>query len=504
MKELFSKIFEFAKRKKIVVSILAIIVLVVIFNLARNKSDGLEDLKIVRGDVVEVVAVTGKAKAVLSADLSFERTGRVSYAGGGVGTKVSSGEVLARLDQSDVLADIAQAEASLREAQVRLQEIGRTSESAYLDAKINLTAQIRDSYAKVDDAIRNNVDQFFKNQRLATTYIEFSFVDGNTIYTFPLNQELKGRIGASRYELELLLQKWNNNLLSLDSSSDVSPYTEESKKVLNQARIFLDDVSMAANSLVATEYKYETTISGYKSAISSARGTVNTALTNLLNSQEKFNSAPRQVGGVGSFDAVLAQEARVAQARAQVESMQAVLQKTVLRSPITGTISKFDAKLGEIVSSGSQLISVISAGDMELEANVSEVNIGKVVRGNRAQIVFDAFPSEVFEGEIFFIDPAETLVDGIVNYKIKIRIIEPSSEIKSGLSADIRIKTEERKDVVKVPYFSVITRDGNYFVNKLENGSTIEVPVSIGLIGSDGFAEVLEGLSEGDTVRFIP
>lgn len=497
------KILKLLKNKKVLLA-LGLVLLVVIFVVSSNgNNSGFEDIVVVKGDVLREVLATGQAQSVSSADLAFERSGRVAFVGAKAGDGVSRGEILVRLDQTEISAELSKANANLNEALVDLQEIKRTSSGTFLDARSALVDKIRDSYVKTDDAIRNNVDQFFKNPRTSTTYIDFSFIDGNTIYTFPLSADLKADISNKRYALEIVLESWSSSLQKLDSAEDLSVFIDETKKNLNQARLFLDEVSKAANLLTASEFKYETTINGYKASVASARTLVGTAIANFNLALEKYNSAPREINN-GGFEGVLAQEARVAQFRAQVETIEAQMEKFVLRSPISGVVSKQDAKLGEIISPNVNLVSVISAGEMEIEANVSEVNIGKIAVGNRASIVFDAFPDKEFSGEIFFIDPAETLIDGVVNYKVKINIEGSPSEIKSGLTADIRIESEKKNQVLKVPHYSVITEDGNSFVNKLENGNTTLVPVSVGLVGSDGFAEILDGLSEGDTVRFNP
>jgi len=495
------RILKFLKNKK-AVSITAIILLVIIFIISGNgNKNGFEDIAVERGDVLREVLATGQAQSVSSADLAFERSGKVTFVGAKVGEQVSAGEVLVRLDQAEISAELSRANANLNEELVKLQEIKRTSSGTFSDARISLVERIKDAYVKTDDAIRNNVDQFFKNPRTSTTYLDFSFIDGNTVYTFPLSADMKADISNKRYTLELALQKWNVSLQTIDSAQDLSMFVEETKTVLNQARLFLDDISKAANLLTAPEFQYETTISGYKASIASARTSVGTAITNFNLALEKYNSAPREIEN-GSFEGVLAQEARVAQFRAQVEAIEAQMEKLVLRSPIAGVVSKQDAKLGEIISPNVNLVSVISAGEMEIEANVSEVNIGKISVGNKASIVFDAFPGQRFSGEIFFIDPAETLVDGVVNYKVKIKLDEPSSEIKSGLTADIRIESERKTDVLRVPQFSVFEKEGGTFVRKLENGDLVEVGVEVGLVGSQGFTEILSGLSEGDMVRF--
>ncbi len=495
------KILKILRERKKLLFLLAVVLIIIFVVSGNGNKNGFEDIAVVKGNVVREVLATGQAKSVMSADLAFEKAGRVAFVGAQVGEEVSKGEVLARLDQTEVSAELSRANANLNEGLVRLQEIKRTSSGSFSDARLALVDRIQDSYVKTDDAIRNNVDQFFKNPRTSTTYIDFSFIDGNTVYTFPLSADIKADISNKRYSLEIALQKWNSNLLNIYNAEDLSPFIEEAKVVLNQARSFLDDVSKAANLLTAPEFQYETTINGYKASVALARTSVSTAISNFNLALEKYNSAPREIEN-GGFEAVLAQEARVAQLRAQVEAIEAQMEKLVLRSPISGVVSKQDAKLGEIISPNVNLVSVISAGEMEIEANVSEVNIGKIAIGNKTTIVFDAFPERDFGGEIFFIDPAETLVDGVVNYKVKIKLDGSPAEIKSGLTADIKIESEKKEGVLTVPQFAVFERDGKKFVQKVENGNIIETEVSVGLVGSQGYLEILEGLGEGDIVRF--
>ena len=64
------------------------------------------------------------------------------------------------------------------------------------------------------------------------------------------------------------------------------------------------------------------------------------------------------------------------------------------RYPQNGVVNVQDAKVGEIVTTGKSVVSIISDGEIEIEANVSEVNIGKVVVGNQVNMTFDAFANK--------------------------------------------------------------------------------------------------------------
>jgi RND family efflux transporter MFP subunit len=202
-------------------------------------------------------------------------------------------------------------------------------------------------------------------------------------------------------------------------------------------------------------------------------------------------------------ETIHAEEAVVMQRRAGVESAQAKLSKMTLRSPQNGIITKQDAKVGEIVTPGKIVISVISDGNLEIESDISEISIGKIQVGNPVSLMFDAFPGETFAGKVTYIEPAETIIDGVVNYKVTVGFDEKYPQMKSGLTSKLEIQTAVKAEVLVVPQYALVRKDSGVFVSKKEGKAFVEVPVTVGLTGQDGNVEVLSGLSEGDVVQSI-
>ncbi len=504
MKEKIKNVSFYIKNRPKRFILLALFLVIIFFSLGKNGNDSIRDISVVRGDLVQEVAVIGKTKAFQSVDLAFETSGKVSYAPAVLGEKVSRGSVLAQLETSTKLAEVARAKANLFEEEVRLAEISRQSMDGSNQARESMVATIRNSYTRVDDAVRNYADRFFKDPATQSTYFELIIVDGATTYHFLVNDSLKRELNILRRGLEKDIQDWQADLNSLSINSDLGPFVLETEKVLNDTKIFLDKLASAINSISNVDFQYQSNLSGYKADVSTARTSVSTAISNLIIAKEKLSASPQDISGVGgpsSLDAILAQEARVAQYRAQLQSAEADLSRLTIYSPIDGTVTRQDAKLGEIVTAGKPVVSVISVDELEIEANVSEVNIGKVNVGNSVKIIFDAFPGQEFSGEVIFIDPAETMVDGVVNYKIKVAFTDDSSLIKSGLTSSIYIKTLESQGVLKIPLYAVRERDGQSFVSKVVNGQVVETPINVGFVGNDSFVEIISGLSEGEVVR---
>jgi HlyD family secretion protein len=157
------------------------------------------------------------------------------------------------------------------------------------------------------------------------------------------------------------------------------------------------------------------------------------------------------------------------------------LSKFTLRSPISGVVTKQDGKLGQIVTAGSPIVSVISSNDYEIEANVSEVSIGNVVVGSTVSIKMDAFQNEGFPGTVAYIEPGETIVDGVVNFKTTVAISDDySSYLKPGLTANLLIQTYRRDDVLVIPTYALINKDGKSFVNvKVDSKNIVEKEVEV-------------------------
>lgn len=479
----------------------AVLILIVMWQILGGDGKTTTDLPIVRGTITQEVAVTGKTISRAEVELGFDRGGRVATVSAPLGTRVRKGAIIASIENSDLQADLDKARASLAEEKVKLEEIKTSSTSGYSDAKSNLISSIRDAYAKADDAVRNNIDQFFKNTRQYNTYVEFSFVDDNFQYNFPLDNNLKSTINNERVKIEDMLTLWEESLSKINSSTELSTYVLTAEANLNQVKTFLNNVALAANSLESTNFTYESTITGYKSTVAGARTTVGTAISNLNSAKEKFTSAPVISDSQGAFTDVLVQEARVAQFEASVDAAQAQIAKTLIYSPIDGLITRQDAKVGQTATAGEKLVSVISDSEMEIEANVSEVNIGKVAVGNKVAITFDAFPGRDFTGTIIYIEPAETLIDNVVNYKIKVSVDGDLSELKSGLTANLKVVTATKSDVLKLPAYAITRSDGESTVTVFRNGKEEMVKVTTGILGVDGNVEVVSGLSEGDIVR---
>jgi len=308
---------------------------------------------------------------------------------------------------------------------------------------------------------------------------------------------LRLKINKTRIDIEQTLSLWN----SLVSGLGTNQSTENSSNALALSKkygafivLFLNDIATAVNTLESNTTLSQTLIDKYRVDISSARSALNLALSNLVSQSDNVNNVV--------FD-ISVQEARVASGQANVASFEAQLRDTTLGAPFSGIISKQNAKKGQAVSQNLVLVSVISR-DLKIEAYVPEVSIAGITLGNGANITLDAYgPGDMFETVVSHIDPAETVKDGVSNYKIELVFSIPDARIRPGMTANVSIETLRKPETLMIPLRSILDMNGKKFVF-MTNENRDKKEISIGDVDSEGNAEIISGLKEGDTIYLNP
>lgn len=472
-------------------------------------------ITVTRGPIVEIVSVTGNTAPQKSVSLAFGNSGTVASVYASVGDRVDAGETLARLDTADLAAQLNQSEAQIDAAKASLASLKAgaqpediaASQAAYdksVQDLANLYAGIsdtaRDSYAKADDAVRVQLSGLFSNPDSTQPTLTFDTADSQSAVN-----ARDGRISAGT-----ALVSWQLTLARLSpasSAADLDAAIGSELSILGQISAFISDVSSALN---ASTNLPATTLAADKAAATVATAEVNAAVKSLNAVSQAIASQKLVVAGLraqlalkkagATAEDVAAQAAVVAQAEAAAASVSARLRNSAIVAPISGMVTQFDAKVGESASATVPLVSIISASRFQIEADVPEIDIGKVSVGDAVSLTLDAFPGEKFSGTVFYIDPAETVRDGVVGYKVKVSFDEPDPRLKSGLTANLKIATERKDAVLILPQYAIVQNDLGAFVRVLMGGTATDTPVSLGLQDDKGNVEVTSGVTEGEQV----
>jgi hypothetical protein len=261
-------LFNFVSKKFLIYFFILLVVITGLVTLFKG-GNGKQVTYATYTDIVQEVAATGKMKPSQSVDLGFDKSGRIAGVFVEVGEQVKAGQVLATLEAGEASADLAKAKATLQEENIKLRELKNTSPISYNDASKNLQAAIKEGFASADNAVRNRTDQFFKNISTNPRF-EVSFTDGNYVHYFNVPSDVAIDINNTRKQVEVILDDWQKRLVSINQNN-LTTEADKALSDLNYISIFLNKVASAVNTFTPAEYAYETTVTTYKSAVSSSR-----------------------------------------------------------------------------------------------------------------------------------------------------------------------------------------------------------------------------------------
>lgn len=426
---------------------------------------------------------------------------------------------------------VARAEQVLAAARIARINVTAQTDTELSNAYDGLPARATDAFMAADDAMRNKIGGMFHDPDGSFPQIAFQNAD------FAAELDAENRIIRARDALAGLGD------LSRSFPADRIARQNALRSAIAHMAVIRDFLTRLLDVAHAGASETPGVMDGYVASVTAARAAVVAAL-NALDEAERaiFTTSVATAGRMDDADAavrdaeravdsaraeldlkragtrseeIAIQDANVRQAEANLAVQRAVitqaaaglrerntrLAKQTLRSPIDGIVTAVDVRPGEISSPGTIAIRVMSAGGAEVEAYIPEVDIAKVAVGNDASVIFDAYGRDVeFAAVVTHIDPAETMRDGVATYRAILQFGSDDARIRSGLSATVDVFGDRRDGVIAVPQRTVIRKDGAQTVRVLRGGTPMDVAVETGLRGSDGYVEILNGVSEGDLV----
>jgi HlyD family secretion protein len=205
-------------------------------------------------------------------------------------------------------------------------------------------------------------------------------------------------------------------------------------------------------------------------------------------------------------------QATIEQRQAELDAAQVSLDYTDIISPVDGTVVSRNITIGQTVAASFQTPTLfLIASDltrMQVDTNVSEGDIGGIKLDDPVQFSVDAFPSRVFAGRVTQIRQSPQTVQNVVTYDVVVGVGNNDLALKPGMTAAVRIITDQRKEVLRVPNQALrYTPEGaarsdpaRPHVWALRGTQHAPVEISAGL-SDDDYVEVRSGdLKAGDQV----
>jgi HlyD family secretion protein len=176
-----------------------------------------------------------------------------------------------------------------------------------------------------------------------------------------------------------------------------------------------------------------------------------------------------------------ADEITVQQAQLNLQTAQADLSQAALHAPISGTVLAENVQVGQMVSAGTEAVTLGDLSTLELVVDVAEVDVPRIAVGQRAQISIDALPGKTFDGTVERIDPSSTSVSGVVDYPVTIGFTSSDlSQIRPGMTAVASIVNQQESSGWLVPQDAVHKGTDGSYVLVVQNGQQAQVNVTTG------------------------
>ena len=173
-------------------------------------------------------------------------------------------------------------------------------------------------------------------------------------------------------------------------------------------------------------------------------------------------------------------------------------------APITGEVIVRNIEPGQTVDSSAAIL--VLSNRLIIKANVDETDIGRVKMGQKALVSLDAYPDVKVDAKVDHIAFESTIVNNVTTYSVDIVPNSVPKVFRSGMSTNINVIVEDRKNVLLIPSEAVSEKDGKKFVllstenSESEDGQDyIKTNITTGLTSGE-FVEILNGLNEKDCI----
>jgi RND family efflux transporter MFP subunit len=192
--------------------------------------------------------------------------------------------------------------------------------------------------------------------------------------------------------------------------------------------------------------------------------------------------------------------ARLEQAKVTLQQTEWRLEQATLVAPVGGVVTTLSAAPGEIANNGQTVIVLTDLDDLEVEVNVDETEVARLVEGMEVGVSLDAFPGSEFNGRVTYIEPSANVQSGVVLYLVTVELDSTGDlPLRPGMTANVVFTLEKRANTLVVPFRAVETEGGQAYVTRVTAAGSERVAVTLGLV-TDTQVEILEGLAEGDVV----
>jgi len=415
-----------------------------------NGEETIQTTTVRRGSLIVAGSGTGTLVPRSEVELSFSNGGLLTEVLVEVGDEVQAGAVLARVDDTDAQAEVADAEANLRLAELELAELTDTPDATELAAAQYALSSAQEA---LEDLLNGPSQQEIIVAQADLATAEMALQQAQSAYD-GISWRPDAAMTSQALELQSATADYDRAKAEYDTA--MAPATEEE--------------------------------------IAAARA-------NVAQAQANVNSL---LNGATSADVETA-HLNVEQARRSLESAQVALEDTALTAPFAGTVTAVAASAGETVGTSS-MVTLDDVSEPLVEFYLDETDLELIAEGYEVEVTFDALPVDVFGGHVLSVDPVLVEVSGAPAIRAVAKL-EPDEEQSSllatlpmGVNASVEVIAGSAENALLVPTEALREiAPGEYAVFVMVDGELQMRQVEVGLMDYT-YAEIISGLEQGDQV----
>jgi RND family efflux transporter MFP subunit len=418
------------------------------------------------------INLIGSVRAFSETSLTAEASGRITSVPVSLGDEVFSGQIIATIENASEQAAVLQAEGAYEAALASSNQTSTgNTQNRFENKKDEIISVMKKAYISADNIIKSKIDLFIDEPE--SRFPEFS----TSLSDYFLRQD----INKKRQSLQSTFEDWDILVDSLTVDSISLSDLEQAISYLREIEELMRMISNGSVDFDSNSTVSDSEISAYISNVSSSRNTVSSLIIELNQNKESLRSSTSEV-------TIL--DAQLKQSLGSLNAAKANLAKTIIRSPISGTVNNLSVRTGDFVSVQQRVAEIANNNALEIVTFVGTSD--KKVISVGAEVTIE----DEFIGVITEIAPAIDSSTG----KTEVRIASESSEFQNGDTVRITKsfeKSDTTNDIVNIPLSAIKFQLEDGFVFVLENQELVLRPIILGTIRG-GSAEVIEGLSAQD------
>lgn len=493
---------KWIKRVLVIAAVLALLFWIVVRPMLGGTvaaAGAYQTAQVQRQDLTVSVSGSGTVTPIESYQVSALVTGEILESPFEDGDQVEKDQLLYRIDPGSAQTALQQAQLSVQQAQMNYDTLASSLQVKAIGGGVVQTLHVQEGdLVSAGTAIADITDT-----STMTLTVPFQAADAAHISA--------GQ--TAQVTLSGTLETLSGTVESVASADQVG----NGGALVRQVKIRLTNPGALTDATTATARvgSYACAAGGtlsprLRQTITAAASGEITSLNVSVGSRVSAGTVLASIGGESAENSLADAALAVQNAQLSLQSAQEALDSYTITSPISGTVIEKNLKAGDQLNGGDSgaMAVIYDLSQLELQMDVSELDIGQIQPGQTVEITAEALPGQTFTGVVEKVSVNGTTTDGFTTYPVTILLSE-YGDLNPGMNVSANIIVERSENALCVPA-EAVNSDGTVLVAGegafAEDGVTIadpskieSRPVTLGR-GSQDFVEITSGLEEGETV----